>query len=202
MFSFFMSSFKNLPDEISLKGVNLIIKKGVFTPDPNKTNSSLIVLNNLPKIKQKEILDMGCGSGIIGIYCALHGARKVIAVDNDEKAVENTKENVKRNNVGNVVKVIKSDLFKNVSGHFDYIFGNLPINDKSWNLSISTTDLMKKFISACKLHIKQKGSVYFTWNSHSAINPIRNFLKVEGYEFKELKERKPDKTWYLFKVQF
>ncbi len=94
---------ENQDYEITFKGVKLHVRRGVFSPDPKITNSSSIILNNLPDIKNKDILDVGCGSGIIGIYCAMNGARKVIAVDIDEKAVDNTLENARRNKVENKV---------------------------------------------------------------------------------------------------
>lgn len=49
-------------------------------------------------------LDVGCGSGILSIALAKLGARKVLAIDIDERAVEETKENAKRNGVSLQVK--------------------------------------------------------------------------------------------------
>jgi release factor glutamine methyltransferase len=185
-----------------LKGVSLVIKKGVFSPDPKKTNSTLMILNDLKEIKGKNILDVGCGSGIIGIYCALNGAKSVIATDVDEKAIENTKENIERNKVETIVKVIKSDLFENIKGKFDYIFGNLPIVDKSWNLDISTIDLMKRFICGCKNHIKRGGVVYFTWNSESDVTAVKKILIMSKYKFEQVVKETKKRTWYLFKIYF
>jgi release factor glutamine methyltransferase len=188
--------------KIFLKGMSLKIRKGVFNPEPNITNSTLMILNNLPNVKNKDILDMGCGSGVIGIYCVLKGAKKVICADIDEKSIKNSKENIINNKVKNIVRVKKSDLFDNIKGTFDYIFGNLPINDESWNLKISTTELMKKFLSECPRHIRKGGNVYFTWNSTNNFKPVRDFLVKEGYKFKEKIEKKPERQWYLFEVKF
>ncbi|MDO8528427.1 MAG: methyltransferase [Nanoarchaeota archaeon] len=185
--------------KIKIKGINLLVKEGVFNPDPKNTNSSSMILNNLPNIKQKEILDVGCGTGIIGIYCALNGSKKVLATDIDNKAIQNTKENIKINKVSNI-KVLKSDLFEKVKGSFDYIFGNLPINDKSWNLNISTVELMNKFLSEAKKHLKNNGKVFFTWNSDDGVEPVRILLNKGHYNYKEKIEKKPDKLWYLFEV--
>jgi release factor glutamine methyltransferase len=183
---------------IVIKGVPLKVEEGVF--DPSETNSSSMILNYLPDIKQKEVLDMGSGTGIISVYCALNGAKKVLAADIDDRALENTRENVEMNGLGKEVKVVKSDLFEKVKGRFDYIFGNLPINDKSWNLSVSTVELMKKFLSEAVEHLKTGGKIYFTWNSDDGVEPVRAILREGGYNFKEKTEKKPDKTWYLFEV--
>ncbi len=45
----------------------------------------------------KEVIDYGCGSGILGIATLLLGAKKVIGVDIDPQALLATTENAKRN---------------------------------------------------------------------------------------------------------
>jgi ribosomal protein L11 methyltransferase len=47
-----------------------------------------------------DVLDLGCGSGILAIGAALLGARKILAVDIDPIAVEVTEENARENGVG------------------------------------------------------------------------------------------------------
>ena len=185
-----------------LKGVKLVINKGIFSPNPKQTNSTSMILNNLPEIKGKNILDVGCGSGVIGIYCALNGAKSVVAADVEEKAVKNTKENAGRNKVENIVTAVKSNLFENINGKFDYVFGNLPIVDAAWNLNISTTDLIKKFIFDCKKYVKNGGVAYFTWNSESDVAAIRKFLIKNKYEFSEITKETKSRIWYLFQVYF
>lgn len=46
-----------------------------------------------------RVLDYGCGSGILAIGAALHGAREIGAVDIDPAAVESTKANAQANGV-------------------------------------------------------------------------------------------------------
>jgi len=48
-------------------------------------------------LKDRCILDMGCGTGVLGIYGCLKGARRVLGVDHDQWAFENAVENVERN---------------------------------------------------------------------------------------------------------
>jgi len=66
--------------ETTIKDMTLIVKKGVFNPNPNITNSTIMILDNLSP-RGKEVLDMGCGSGVIGIYCALNGAKRVVCAE-------------------------------------------------------------------------------------------------------------------------
>lgn len=48
---------------------------------------------------RQRVLDYGCGSGILGIAAALHGAREVVAVDIDPAAVCATNDNARANDV-------------------------------------------------------------------------------------------------------
>ncbi len=47
----------------------------------------------------KQLIDYGCGSGILGIAALLLGAREVIAIDNDSQALAASRENAERNGV-------------------------------------------------------------------------------------------------------
>ena len=46
-----------------------------------------------------RVLDNGCGTGVLGIFAAKRGAASVLAIDIDDKSVENTRENAARNGV-------------------------------------------------------------------------------------------------------
>jgi ribosomal protein L11 methyltransferase len=48
-------------------------------------------------LEGKTVLDMGCGTGVLGIYACQKGAARVLGVDIDQWAYENALENVKRN---------------------------------------------------------------------------------------------------------
>jgi ribosomal protein L11 methyltransferase len=52
----------------------------------------------------KKVLDLGCGSGVLGIYAAQKGASEVIGYDNDPLAVENSLENFAINEVASVCR--------------------------------------------------------------------------------------------------
>src|SRR5205085_97650 len=58
----------------------------------------------------KTILDFGCGTGILSILASKIGAEKIKAIDNDEWAVENAKENFSLNQVTNATIISGSEL--------------------------------------------------------------------------------------------
>ena len=57
------------------------------------------IYNNKNIFKGKIILDVGCGTGILSMFCAKAGAAKVIAVDNSD-IIEKARENVFGNGFG------------------------------------------------------------------------------------------------------
>lgn len=54
--------------------------------------------------RDKTVLDMGCGTSILGIYAKIRGAKTVEGIDIDEWAVDNSLENIQRNQVEMSVK--------------------------------------------------------------------------------------------------
>jgi len=51
-----------------------------------------------------DVIDFGCGTGILAIAAAKLGAKRVLAIDNDPQAVTASMENVEKNNCADVVK--------------------------------------------------------------------------------------------------
>ena len=56
-----------------------------------------------------DVIDFGCGTGILAIAAAKLGAKRVFAIDNDPQAVTASKENAEKNNCADVIKTFHSD---------------------------------------------------------------------------------------------
>ncbi|KAM0944871.1 putative methyltransferase [Dioscorea sansibarensis] len=67
------------------------------------------VFRNLNHFRDKVVLDVGTGSGILAIWCAQAGAKRVYAVE-ATKMSEHARELVKANSVGDVVQVIEGSI--------------------------------------------------------------------------------------------
>lgn len=72
-----------------------------------------------------DVLDVGCGSGILSIAAAKLGARSVTAVDIEQSALECTLRNASINGVQDRIQVKLSDLASAVDGSYDIIVSNL-----------------------------------------------------------------------------
>ena len=78
-------------------------------------------------MKDKVVLDMGCGTGILGILCSKLGAREITGIDIEEWAYNNAIENCSKNNVSNM-KVIHGDANSIDSTGYDIILANINRN--------------------------------------------------------------------------
>lgn len=75
----------------------------------------------------KSVLDMGCGTGVLAILASRLGARKVVAIDLDEWAVENARENLEKNTVHGGT-VILGDVTAIPEEQLDMILANINRN--------------------------------------------------------------------------
>ena len=72
----------------------------------------------------QRLLDVGTGTGILGIAAALFGAVKVLGIDNDPDAVSAAKENVVRNCLQQSMQVGLTPL-SSLDGSYDVVVANI-----------------------------------------------------------------------------
>ena len=77
----------------------LIIPHCAFGAGHHETTGMMIDALMERDLSGCRVLDNGCGTGVLGIFAAKRGADSVIAIDIDDKSVENTRENAARNGV-------------------------------------------------------------------------------------------------------
>ena len=74
-----------------------------------------------------KVLDMGCGTGILAILASMLGAKEVIAIDIEERACENARENIQRNKRQNI-RVLKGSEDMIPDLRFDIVLANINRN--------------------------------------------------------------------------
>lgn len=72
-----------------------------------------------------NVLDVGCGSGILSVAAILLGAKRATGVDIDELAIKTALENAKVNNVSCKFNAVCGNLTEKISGKFDIIVANI-----------------------------------------------------------------------------
>jgi len=73
----------------------------------------------------EKVLDIGCGSGILGIAAVLLGADSAFGVDIDELAVQTANENAVVNKVSDKFTAVAGDLVDKVEGKYDIVVANI-----------------------------------------------------------------------------
>jgi len=143
--------------------INIKVFEGVYEP----AEDSYLLIKAMKVKKGDKALDMGCGTGIIAIHLAKAGC-DVTAVDINERALENTRENAKINKVK--IKIVKSNLFLNVEGKFDVIAFNPPYlptynEDIAWDGGREGIETIVSFLEQAENYLKRRGVIYLVMSS-------------------------------------
>jgi ribosomal protein L11 methyltransferase len=122
----------------------IIIEPGMaFGTGWHESTAIMLRLIQTLDLEGKTVIDLGCGSAILGIYAHLKGARRVFAIDNDIDAVMSARRNIRLNNTRRV-RLACADL-ADLEGSFDVVLGNLDIG------------LFRKVASAVAGFVKPRG---------------------------------------------
>jgi ribosomal protein L11 methyltransferase len=90
-------SWQSPPDP---EAVNILLDPGLaFGTGSHATTALCLRWLEQADLRDKKVIDYGCGSGILGIAAALLGADKIHAVDNDPQAIAATVDNSLRNDL-------------------------------------------------------------------------------------------------------
>jgi len=112
--------------EVEILGRRFVVLPGVFSP--HYFDSTRLFSRLFPYKSDDAFLEVGCGTGITSVLAVKNGAKHVLAVDINPRAVKNTKLNAKLHNCHKAIKARQSDLFSTIGAgeQFDTIYWNLP----------------------------------------------------------------------------
>lgn len=105
----------------------IVDPKMAFGTGHHHTTALMMELMMDCDFKNKNVLDMGCGTGILAILASRLGANEITAIDYDSICFESTIENSKLNKVSNIIPLCGSkDIIPEVK--FDIILANINRN--------------------------------------------------------------------------
>jgi ribosomal protein L11 methyltransferase len=132
-----------------------------------------------------NVLDVGCGSGILSIASLLLGASHAVGVDIDPLSVKTARENAERNGVADRFDCICGDLTDKVKGRYSVVVANI------------VADIIIP-LSSDIINFLTPESIYII----SGIIDTRenDVLKAVGSRF-EIIERKEEKNWLAFSMK-
>lgn len=120
-----------------------------------------------------DLLDLGCGYGVIGIILSSFFNINVDMVDINLRAIHLAKMNQKKNDAKSI-NIFDSDIYSNIDKKYDYIITNPPIR--------AGKDVYYKFIIDAKDYLKDNGVLYFVINkdqgAKSIIKEVEKYYKV------------------------
>ena len=115
---------------------------------------------------EKDAIDVGCGTGLMGIVMAINGARNVQMSDFSEQAVENSIENVSKYNLSRKVRVIHGDMFVKIAKPVDcitfnqpYFPGNPPEDDTIAASMLAPPDAIRRFLRDARCYLNRGGVI-------------------------------------------
>ncbi|HEY6505632.1 MAG TPA: 50S ribosomal protein L11 methyltransferase [Chitinophagaceae bacterium] len=112
-----------------IKGVEheiIITPKMSFGTGHHATTYMMIQQMRLIDFRNKTVLDFGTGTGVLAILAEKLGAKKIVAIDNDDWSNENARENISRNNCSLID--LKKATTADVDNSFDIILANINKN--------------------------------------------------------------------------
>ena len=180
------------PDDRVLKTV-LGVTRSVRLPIYAPSDDSLLMIEAIAAsqpLRGKKVLDVGTGSGVLGLYCAMQGAR-VTASDIDELAVTEAGRNAEK--LRAQLELLVSDLFSNVPGRFDLVLFNPPylpsehIEDRSVDGGPKGTLIVDRFLDDLGAHLEKNGCALLLLSSLN--DPAFVKLRHDVFEFSTVARR-------------
>ncbi|MDF2436386.1 MAG: prmA [Bacteroidota bacterium] len=152
-------------------------------------NTTQLMISKLMKldVKNKSLLDMGCGTGVLAIVASMMDADPITAIDIDDWSYENTVENLSRNNINNVLvhkgdaQILQKKVFHTILANINknVLLADLPVYvqslEKAGNLILSgffETDITELKFKATELGLKfEDKAVSEQWTMLHFIKP-------------------------------
>ena len=178
--------FKSVPPEghnVSYLGKEFLVFPDTFWPFAD----SLPLVRSFRVEPGEHVLDVGTGSGVIGVFACYQGAARVVGVDINPAAVKSATHNARMHGFAGTMQVLRSDLFEALGDEqFDVITANLPFRNKpapdvvamsQWDTGFSTNT---RFFEGVGRHLKPEGRIYFVQSNFGEIETMKHLAAAAG----------------------
>jgi release factor glutamine methyltransferase len=192
--------FKSVPPEgqkIRYLDKEFLVYPNTFWPFAD----SLPLVRHFKVEPGERVLDVGTGSGVIGIFACYRGASRVVGLDVNPAAVQSALHNVRTHGFVGVMTVLQSDLFDALGDErFDVVTANLPFRNKpahdvvamsQWDTDFKTNT---RFFEGVGRHLKPGGRIYFVQSNFGEIEAMQRLAQAAGLRTRELASEAIDDT--------
>jgi ribosomal protein L11 methyltransferase len=149
----------------------VIMPKMSFGTGHHQTTRQMCKQMFAHEFKNKRVLDMGCGTGILAILAAMLGANDIVGIDIDDWSVENALENCAANNYPHI-KILKGGAESlNALGYFDMVLANINKN------------ILKAQLPYYSSITKQGAKLYLSGFFITDVEEMKEFSFANGFNF-------------------
>lgn len=175
--------FKNYQININDIEITIASLPGVFSQKKLDVGTALL-LENLPKNMQGQVLDFGCGAGVISCFVGKKFPQTQLSLlDVSALAIASAKKTLTLNNLSG--DVFASNSLSAVEGKFQHIISNPPFHQGTKTSYQASED----FLKGIKSHIIPKGNITIVANSFLQYLPImqqhigttKNLINKHGF---------------------
>ena len=182
------------PYAVNASGKEITIFPNVFSP-AYFTDSLWFAENIAEIVSDKKLLEIGTGTGIIALFCALNGAN-VTATDLNPDAIKNARYNFEKHRVH--VETYLGDMYEPLpkDSRFDFIFWNHPFN-KGDNpneeiLLKAGFDFqyqgLERYIRGAEKHLNLHGRILLGTGNFADLEEIERIAEARRYTLALLKK--------------
>ncbi len=179
-------------------GFRLSVRPTVFHPRYFLSSECFAEFIGRLDLKDRRVLDVGTGSGILALAAARAGARCVIAADINPNAALAAAENARANGLGDRVSALCSDLLSALAPEplFDAILSSPPkhpgeprdLSDRGWHAGPHYRDIAALFDQS-RQRLKPGGRLYVMVSSDSDLELLAGLIDRAGFRARLVHER-------------
>ncbi|GHE93258.1 methyltransferase [Thalassotalea profundi] len=160
--------------EINQCAIQVASLPGVFSQAKLDVGTR-VLLENLPNVQKGELLDFGCGAGVIAAFIGKNSASVTLSLtDVSALALMSAEKTLTLNNL--VATIFPTDSLSNIKKQYQHVISNPPFHQGIKTHYLATED----FLKGISKHIIDNGSLTIVANSFLQYQPImeKAFAKV------------------------
>ena len=186
------SNIKKVLVKISDNTFTFNTDNGVFSKKGMDFGTRTLIETLLKEKLYGDILDVGCGYGVIGIILSSFFNNEINSIDMIDvnlRAIHLTKMNIKENKVNNCNAFV-SNVDDKIDKKYDFIITNPPIR--------AGKEIVYKILKDSRNYLKENGCLYYVINKEQgAISSIKEMEKLADVKILE-----KNKGFYIIKCVF
>ncbi|MEM9016809.1 MAG: peptide chain release factor N(5)-glutamine methyltransferase [Verrucomicrobiota bacterium] len=207
---------QHLLGSVEFASLEFSVDQRALIPRPETEELVALVLERI-KPAPGRVLDLGCGSGVIGLSLASKWeSTDVLLSDISTEALDLARENAKQLGLETRVQFAQSNLCRDLDGPFDLIVANLPYIPDNERTELSEevrrdpslalyggesgTEMIEAFLAAAPDRLFPQGNIALEFGIGQA-EPLRRKAEDEGFEAVEIKADLNGIDRFLFAVK-